>query len=47
MKEEYIMVNDKLSTGELENVGTDLSLNEVSHLANEFKRKPYFIILIL
>lgn len=41
------MVNDKLSTGELEIAGTaDLSLNDVSHLANEFKRKSYFFILI-
>lgn len=47
MEEDIIMVNDKLSTGELEVAGTDLSLNEVSHLAYEFKRKSYFVILIL
>ncbi|XP_022160369.1 uncharacterized protein LOC111026575 [Myzus persicae] len=38
MEEDIIMVNDKLSTGELEVAGTDLSLNEVSHLAYEFKQ---------
>jgi len=41
------MIHNKLSIDGSEVVGTDLCLNKLSHLTDEFKRKSYYIILIL
>jgi len=45
--EEDMVINDKHSIDGLEVAGNDLCLNKMSHLTYEFKRKSYFIILIL
>lgn len=45
--QENIKVNDKLSINALQVADTDLCLNKMSHLTYEFKRKSYFVILLL